>query len=472
MKKEISIFVVIVIIIIFFAIVSRLAFLGIRPLHHDEGVNYFFADKIINGEGYRYDPTNYHGPLYFFLLVFSLIIFGISEFSLRLPAVLFGIILVALPLFWKGRNEFNHYVASFFLLISPSLLYYSRYSIHEISFVLFSLVAIYSFTRILEMGNIKYLPLFAVSLALLFTIKETAIIMLFIVFVIALININIIKKINFKEDYHLILLSIFLFLLIYILLFTSFFSNPQGLIDSIKGFMPWTSRGFEGAGHEKPFYYYILLLLRYEWPILLLALFGLYFAYRNKDVFSRNIAIWFLFSFIIYSLIPYKTPWLIINITAPMCLLAAIGINNIKLNGLKKNFKTLFFILILIGFAYLVYFSINLNFIKHWQEENKFAYVHTDKNILGLVDKVNELYKSDSAILMVSDEYWPLPFYFDGKNVTYSNYYNVTNDDLKLYNILIVRDKFFYESEFSSEYDFIDYRLREGVDLVLAWRER
>ena len=468
MKKES----ILIIVIIILAVISRLSFLDLRVLHHDEGVNYFFSQKIIAGEGYRYDSTNYHGPLYFFLIALSFLFFGISEFSLRLPAALFGIALVLIPFLWKRnaiRNEFNKYVASFLLLISPSLLYYSRYSIHEIAFVLFSLIAVYSFTLILENSNLKYLPLFAVSLALLFTIKETAIIMLFILFVMILINFKRIKRIDFKEDYHLISFSILLFAVVYVLLFTSFFTNPYGIVDSVRGFLPWTGRGIEGAGHDKPFYYYVLILLRYEWPIFILSLFGAYHSYKlRSNVFLLNLSMLFVLSLVIYSLIPYKTPWLIINITAPMCLLAAIGLKNIKIDELKKNFKILFFVLILAGLVYLAYFSVNLNFVKPWQQENKFAYVHTDKDILNMVEKINEQ-EDKSAIFIVSDEYWPLPFYLDSKNVSYSTDYSIIEDDFKVYNIFIVRDKYFNATEFPSEYEFETYKLREGINLFLVY---
>ena len=35
----------------------------------------------------------------------------------------------------------------------------------------------------------------------------------------------------------------------YVLLYTSFFTNPRGLIDSVRTFLLWTGRGVEGAGH-------------------------------------------------------------------------------------------------------------------------------------------------------------------------------------------------------------------------------
>lgn len=463
MKKES----ILIIVIIILAVISRLAFLDLRVLHHDEGVNYFFAKNIISGYGYQYNPLNYHGPLYFFILALSFLIFGISEFSLRLPAALFGIALVLLPLIWK-RNEFNRYIASLLLLISPSLLYYSRYSIHEIAFVLFSLVLVYAFTKILETKNIKKLPLFAVSLAFLFALKETAIITLFIVFMSGLINLKRIKKINFREEYHLIFASVFLFAFIYVLLFTSFFTNPYGIADSVRGFLPWTDRGIEGAGHDKPFYYYVLILLKYEWPIFILSLFGLYFAYKSKNIFSLNISLLFLLNFMIYSIIPYKTPWLTINITAPMCLLAAVGLKNIEINKFNKNHKTLFYLFILIGMIYLIYFSFTLNFINTWQKDNKFAYVHTDRDIINLADEVNQIYKKDSVILIISDVYWPLPFYLHGKNVSYLEEYNIAKKDFDKYDIMIIKDKFFDASKFP-EYNYESYRLREGVELILVW---
>ncbi len=266
---------ILVVLIIILAIASRLAFLDMRPLHHDEGVNYFFANNIIEGRGYYYNPLNYHGPFYFFALAFSFLIFGISEFSLRFPAAIAGIILTALPLFLlKGKEK---YFASLFLLFSPSIMYYSRYSIHEISFVLFSLVGVYVLSLILEKRNLRYLPIFAFVLALLFTIKETAIIMLFMFFVLTLTNYKKINGIELKKNYMIILLSILVFILTYIVFFSSFFAYWRGVFDSFRGFLPWINRGVSEVGHNKLFYYYGLLILKYELPLFILGIVGFVF---------------------------------------------------------------------------------------------------------------------------------------------------------------------------------------------------
>ena len=41
---------------------------------------------------------------------------------------------------------------------------------------------------------------------------------------------------------------------------------------------------------------------------------------KSKSIFYKNILIWFLVLIIIYCLIPYKTPWLIINLTLSILL--------------------------------------------------------------------------------------------------------------------------------------------------------
>ena len=46
----------------------RLYWLAGRPPHFDEGVNGWFTDQMQKIGYYKYDPTNYHGPLHFYVL--------------------------------------------------------------------------------------------------------------------------------------------------------------------------------------------------------------------------------------------------------------------------------------------------------------------------------------------------------------------------------------------------------------------
>ena len=47
------------------AIFLRCWLIEIKPPHFDEGINGWFADQMTANGYYRYDPTNYHGPLHF-----------------------------------------------------------------------------------------------------------------------------------------------------------------------------------------------------------------------------------------------------------------------------------------------------------------------------------------------------------------------------------------------------------------------
>src|SRR5690349_3679716 len=54
----------------------RVLLLGIKPPHFDEGINGWFVDQMTKNGFYRYDPTNYHGPLHFYILFISQTLFG------------------------------------------------------------------------------------------------------------------------------------------------------------------------------------------------------------------------------------------------------------------------------------------------------------------------------------------------------------------------------------------------------------
>jgi len=471
----------IIILIIIVAIITRLIFLDLRPLHHDEGVNYFFTNGIFETGSFKYDPLNYHGPSYFFILFLSLLMFGVSEFSLRLPAAIFGIFLVFFPLLFRLNSGYNKYLAAGFILLSPSIMYYSRYSIHESLFILVGLVAVYSLTKILENKNLESLPVFAIALAFLFVTKETAIIMAFVLFVICCVNYKHFWEIKFKENKNLILFSILLFILIYVLFFTSFFTNTGGLSDSVKGYLPWTERGLKEPGHIKPFYYYLLILIKYEFPLFLLSLFGIVFTfiYRRKDIFARNIVIWFVLIFFIYSLINYKTPWLIVNMSLPMAILSSIAVGFIKNRRLRN-------ILLIISFAYLILTSVFVNFIMPGQPKtqsshinikslfeptNLYAYVHTYPDIFNLADDINKKYKEGNKILIVSDSYWPLPFYLHGERIEYLEEVDkISYRDYNNYDIYILKDSVFSNSDLPLGFSAKEYELREGVKLYLVYK--
>src|SRR6185436_2604981 len=137
----------------------RFLLLDIKPPHFDEGINGWFVDAHIIKDGfYRYDPTNYHGPLHFYVLFLSETLFGRSLWALRLPVVLISILSVWLCFKFEpfvGRTATR--LAALAMAISPGFVFYGRYSIHEAWLTLFSMMFILGLLGLRKFGTVNYL---------------------------------------------------------------------------------------------------------------------------------------------------------------------------------------------------------------------------------------------------------------------------------------------------------------------------
>jgi hypothetical protein len=95
------------------------------------------------------------------------------------------------------------------------------------------------------------------------------------------------------------------------------FFHWNGLKDLFRTFHAWFETGSSGHGHEKPWYYWLELIARYEWPICAgLILCALSFLFHSLSL--RFLAILGVGTFAAYSIIAYKTPWCIISIIWPL----------------------------------------------------------------------------------------------------------------------------------------------------------
>src|SRR5213594_2726301 len=120
------------------AVFLRFFLLGIKPPHFDEGINGWFVDQMMKNGFYKYDPTNYHGPLHFYVLFLSQTLFGRNVWALRMPAVLVSIASVWLTLrFDRFLGERACRWAAWAMAVSPGFVFYGRFAIHESEFVFF-----------------------------------------------------------------------------------------------------------------------------------------------------------------------------------------------------------------------------------------------------------------------------------------------------------------------------------------------
>ncbi|NNF00824.1 MAG: TIGR03663 family protein [Pyrinomonadaceae bacterium] len=140
-----------VVVITSIATFLRFAWLQLKPLHHDEGVNGHFLTILFREGIYKYDPSNYHGPdLYYISLAFSKV-FGLNTLSVRSSVAIFGVLTVVLAFFLRRYiGKVGSLTAALFLALSPGMVYISRYFIHEILFVFFSLAIVVAILFFIE----------------------------------------------------------------------------------------------------------------------------------------------------------------------------------------------------------------------------------------------------------------------------------------------------------------------------------
>ena len=138
------------------ALALRLPELDQRPLHADESVHTLIFKGLWDSGIYRYDPDEYHGPSLYYLTLPSAALSGARTFSdtteaaYRIIPVLFGVgLILLLPLLRDGLGSSATLVAGALTAASPAMVFYSRYYIHEMPLVFFTLLLLAAGLRML-----------------------------------------------------------------------------------------------------------------------------------------------------------------------------------------------------------------------------------------------------------------------------------------------------------------------------------
>src|SRR5574338_1685609 len=152
--------------IIILAFISRFYNLGARVMSHDESLHTYFSWLLYRGQGYQHTPMM-HGPWQFHFIALSYFLFGVSDFTARIPAALFGIAGIVMVWYWRHfLGRVGALVAGLLMLISPYMLFYSRYVREDMYAVFSGILMLYVVLRYLETGKHRYLFLLAVSLVI------------------------------------------------------------------------------------------------------------------------------------------------------------------------------------------------------------------------------------------------------------------------------------------------------------------
>ncbi len=160
--------------IIVAAILTRFWDLGSRALHHDESLHSYFSWLLATGQGYTHDPLM-HGPFLFHFNALLYMLFGATDATSRATAAIAGVATVAMPWMLRGPRQLGRWgalFASFLLLISPSILYQSRYIRHDIFTVAGALLLFIAIVRYVDRPQRRWLVTMGVTLGFLLANHE------------------------------------------------------------------------------------------------------------------------------------------------------------------------------------------------------------------------------------------------------------------------------------------------------------
>jgi len=417
----------------------RCLFLTLKSPHFDEGVYGFFVQEIWRKGFFPYDPSNFHGPAYYYALQLAEQIFGRGIFGFRLMSGIFSWLTIVYV--WRMNKFFGEVAiwAALAIAVSPSAVFYSRYAMHESMFVLFQVLFVHHYFDFISEKNATSACKMGIYAALCFANKETTIIFLFCFLFSALLTEMFSKKKRFGEVFAFlkdkdILKFIFLGILsasaLTFFLFSGLFSEPVRVFDFFRAYSFWTKTGTQHlSGHEKPFYYWFSLLLRYEWPAFIGLLVSPLLLFVGSKA-SRLFSFFSLGTLAAYAIIPYKTPWCILGIVWPLCFVTGFAMTEIRshrffqavvvnskssseISHVRSKFicGTLALILCFVSLV----MCIRLNFFYFEDSNEPYVYVQSsaDVNSISNVIKLKEQTASEDLnmnIIVGLKVAWPFPW--------------------------------------------------------------
>ena len=451
----------------------------VKPMHTDEATQAVKLHEMMDGV-YAYDPVDHHGPT---LLYSRRVLNGLSgtdweemtESKLRLVPALYGVaLLLLLALAYDGMGKMALAWAAVFIAVSPLLVFYSRYFIMEVLLVFFTFGCIGCGWRYFMTRRVAWLAWAGVCAGLMHATKETCVLH-FIGIGVALLAVYVAEfwsagaglgVVNRTRRQPVQRRHVLVFVacaaVTSVIVFSQGFTEWRGVWDSVATY--WNMLGRAGGqGHEKPFGYYFGLLWGgtmsgrpsdaglswqgWQWltgmdpdarrmvltegVLMVLAVIGCIAAATAKaernqsNHLVRFLAVYSVATFLIYSLIGYKTPWCIMGAWHGLLLMAGLGAE-----VLVRAFWNVWaqrVVLTLLGLASahlaLQSYRVTRDFAR--ESRNPYNYSMTAPDALSWVEKFHrfaELHPDGYGLRIDQSDLnggWPLPWYLSRQFTNY-----------------------------------------------------
>ena len=196
-----------------------------------------------------------------------------------------------------------------------------------------------------------------------------------------------------------------------IFFYSGTFFNWPGVKGLYQTFEAWFKTGHKGNGHEKPWYYWLMLIGRYELADRDRSA-GLRLLPDVQEITVRYLAIYGVGTLMAYSIVAYKTPWCIISIVWPLLLRLRRGACRCspqRRAARGPNRRRRVCSLVSLGQ------SIRLNYFRCTTDTEPYVYVQTYNDIYKLTDPLLELARRNPINYqlvghMIRTSAYPLPW--------------------------------------------------------------
>ncbi len=266
MKKTAKIEIALLIIILVFALIIRLYSLSNSPLWIDESISAIAGQKIIEKGVPIFDSGALYGRAYLFHYIeaFSMLLFGMNDFAVRFPSIIFGLLTILLAYFiGREYSKSAGLICALFTAIFYLEVIYSRQARFYQLFQLAFFASIYFLYKSKQNKNWIYLALISLIITIDTQIAGIILAPLFIVFI--LYN----KTLTKKQKY---LVIIPIIILVYEL--SSIFAIPMGNASTGSTYVE------KYSSFARNMYY-----------MLILAIPGIIWAFKKKKMLTSSIVI-------------------------------------------------------------------------------------------------------------------------------------------------------------------------------------
>lgn len=462
-------------------IALRFYALDLKLFHHDEAIHAWFSYRLLTEGVYTYDPM-YHGPFLYYVTagIFSLL--GDSDLVGRLFPALLGTLLVPLlyPLYKLGYlDQKQTLIAALFLAVSPNMVYFSRFLRNDIFIAFFTMVLLVALLYYFERHQMRYALIAGAAIGLGMSAKENMpiIVLIFGAYFLYLIGTGKVQ-IPARRWLRDVVVCAIVAVGIMAAFYSSFGAHPEVLMDGwLRAIEHWTSM-HQAQRLGGPPYFYILLFILYEVPILVLAVIGTLqfigipgvisrwkdrkvrpaeipggevagaeepdaetaappiemapdWRKRLRAIFSRGEAVqpvdrqkefarfaifWMLLSLAAYAYIGEKVPWLILHQLLPMIFVAVYAMTTRKA------------IIAVAASIFLVAMTLHVAFTPADINE-PIVQVQNSEELREVFAKIDA---ADRAAI-ATDNYWPLPWYYRGENASKLAYFSQKVSEATIY---------------------------------------